>query len=566
MEPEQDANGQAQSALARVVQSFGVPVLGQPDLLEGLLNDDVPQLTRQIAMLTEAARCRMADLLAGRIKEGASAQVAVSIVATEVTSRSAMDTAGALWAAYAFAAALGYAAAGEPAPAADSRPPARDAGTAPPTQVVNRGGAVLPDPGQPADIQQTIRPGAQPWQTNPDFPPAQPVTSAPQAPPGSVPPGQAAPEQPTAQQWAPPAPPWPQGQQQWAQGQQGQQQWSPGQQQGQQQWPSQPAPPWPQGQQQQPQWPQQVSPWQTAPQWAAPQVAADPRWPVGPQGTPLAAIATGAAVCAALAIGLSVILQLFWATVHRTHSGEVVFWLSTAVLIIAGIVIAILTAQDRRSGAGLAAIIGLAVPSISWDIYEAAFAPNVSAAETQRHELLGTSVISLLAALVAALIALAALASRRQLGRQKADPIAIILLIAGLIYPLTNIVAQEKINGFEFGNVLGSGVQGYYIFWGIIFLVLFALPPILSVLLAPGSRAHVALWVGWVILVLGWQISGSPVDGEKPATGLVLSWLSWVLVLVFTLILAVRGPRTRPAAASLGQVPVAGNQWPPNPV
>src|ERR1700758_2218481 len=124
MEPEQDANGQAQSALARVAQSFGVAVLGQPELLEGLLQDEVPQLARQVAMLTEAARSRMADLLAGRIKEGASVQVAVSMGATEGTSRSAMDTAGALWAADAFAAALGYARAGQPGPAADSAPSA----------------------------------------------------------------------------------------------------------------------------------------------------------------------------------------------------------------------------------------------------------------------------------------------------------------------------------------------------------------------------------------------------------------------------------------------------------
>src|ERR1700683_1760152 len=94
MDQVQDPNGEAQAALARVVQGFGVPVLGQADLLEGLLNDDVPQLTRQIAMLTEAARCGMSDLLAERVKQGVSPEAAVFMVATEVTSRSAMDTAG----------------------------------------------------------------------------------------------------------------------------------------------------------------------------------------------------------------------------------------------------------------------------------------------------------------------------------------------------------------------------------------------------------------------------------------------------------------------------------------
>jgi hypothetical protein len=581
MDQVQDANGQAEAALGRVVQGFGVPVLSQAEMLEGLLNDDVPQLPRQIAMLTEAARCGMADLLAERVKQGVSAGAAISMVATEVTSKSAMDTAGALWAARAFAAALGYAGiAADSVPPQASMPPSAsvpetpagpDIAAAPPTYVVNRGGPVLPEPGLPADNQQTVRPGAQPWATNPDVPPAEPATSAPQTPPG-----QSAPQVPLAQQWQqgqqPPPPPWQQGQQ-WPQGQQPQGQQPQGQQpqgqqpqgqqpQGPQQWAPQ-APQWQQGQPQGPQqWAPQAPAWQTNPQWAPP-VAVDPKWPVSPQGAPLGPIATGVAVCAALATGLSVLLQLFWSAVHRTHSGETVFWLSTAVLIIAGIVIAIWTAQDRRTGAGLAATIGLAIPGISWLIYESAFAGNVSAAESERHELLGVSVIALLAALVAALIALAALASRRQLGRQKADPLTIILVILGVLYPLSNILAQEKFENFQFGNVLGSGVRSYYILWGILFLVLFALPPLLSALFAPGSRAQLALWIGWVLLVLAWQISASPVDGEKAATGLVLSWLAWVAVLVCTLILAARGPQARPAVTPAAAV---SNPWPGSPV
>jgi len=558
MDPAQDANGLAQAALARVVQGFGVPVLGQADLLEGLLNDDVPQLTRQIAMLTEAARSGMAELLAERMKQGISTQAAVSMVAADVTSRSAMDTAGAHWAATAFAAALGYEVVSVPEPTSvPQATPGEPDQAAPPTYVVNRGGPVLPDPGQAPGSQETIRPGAaQPWMTSPDVPQAEQATQAGQVPqvvsPGQQWPGAAPPQQPYPVQG--PQPQWPQqqAQPQQAQPQQAQPQQPPWQGPGQQ---------WPQNPQQG--WTPAAPAWQTGPQWA--QQATGPAWPLGPGGAPLAPIATGVAVCAALATGLSALLQLFWAGIHRTSSGEAVFWFSTLVVIIAAIVIAIWTAQDRRTGAGLAATIGIALPAVSWNIYEAAFAGNVTASETERHELLGVSVIALLAALVAALIAIAALASRRQLGRQKADPISVILVIIGILYPLTNIVAQEKFENFEFGNVLGSGVRGYYILWGILFLVLFALPPVLSVFFSPGSRAQLGVWIGWLLLVLGWQISDSPVDGEKAAAGLVLSWLTWVVVLIFTLVLAARGPRAQLTAGAGPQAPVAGSPWPGSP-
>src|SRR5215472_18127024 len=98
-----DAGGEAVTALAHVVEGFGVPVLGRPDMLEGLLKDDVPQLAREVAMLTEAARFGVADQLADRVQQGVAAQAAIGMVASEMTSRTAVDAAGALWAARVFA-------------------------------------------------------------------------------------------------------------------------------------------------------------------------------------------------------------------------------------------------------------------------------------------------------------------------------------------------------------------------------------------------------------------------------------------------------------------------------
>ncbi len=108
MDGGRDSHGEAAAALARVVRGFGVPVLSQPDLLEGLLNDDVPQLPREVAMLTEAARHGIARLLAERVGQGIAAQAAASLAAAEITSRSAIDVAGARWAARVFADVAGY--------------------------------------------------------------------------------------------------------------------------------------------------------------------------------------------------------------------------------------------------------------------------------------------------------------------------------------------------------------------------------------------------------------------------------------------------------------------------
>jgi hypothetical protein len=441
-----DANGQARAALARVVQGFGAPVLGQADLLEGLLNDDVPQLPRQIALLTEAARCGMAGSLMERIRQGVSTQAAISMVASEVTSRSAMDTAGALWAAEVFADALGYQVPGPaqavPAQAVPAQPVPAPAGPAqavpepaPPTKVLG-GGPTVTDPGRLADNQETIRPTGQQW--------------------------------PAGQQWLPV-------------------QQSPG-------------------------------------------------------GSELAPIPVGLAAIAAVLTGVGVLLQLFWGAIPRSHPGSIVFWASNVILIIGGAVLAIWVARDRVSGSGLAAVLGLAAPAVAFNIYNAAFAVELSdVSSAERHLLVTVSALSLIAALTAMVLAIATLASRRRAVKRKADPLSIILVIAGLAFPLTQILAQQKFLGTEFDYILGQGVRGWFILWGLLFIVLFALPPLLSGFLPTRLSQQLALWTGWLLIVAVWQISDTPVGGYEAAPGLIVSWLVWLAVLIGTLVLALRG-------------------------
>jgi hypothetical protein len=498
-----DVRGEAAAALAHVVQGFGVPVLGQADLLEGLLNDDVPQLPREVAMLTEAARQGIAAALAERVRQGVSAQAAVSMVVTDLTSRTAVDAVGARWAATLFARAAGYdiasvgatKVASDPAalePSQPGMPPVSDVtGAAPPTRQLDRGPAFTPRAAVPVE-DPTILPEA-PEPTGPPVSPGIQENAGPQFGPG--------PQQPFGAQ-APLGAPAQFG----------------------------------------------------APQFGAPQFGAaqfgGPA-PFGATTAPAPSGSHGLAVLAGLATSLAVLMSLAWGVLSRSDAGAAVFWLSSLVLVAGGIGVAIWAGTDRL-GAGLAAVAGLAIPGISWGIYNAYFATTLTFLSTAKRSLLElTSWVTVLGALTAASVAISALRRRKLLARQVGDPIVAIVAIVGVLFPLTNILPQISFDGAGTGNVLGHDVTGWRILWGLIFLVVFALPPVLAAFLPAGSRLQLGVLTGWLVIVFAWQLSDSPTDGYKAAAGLYLGWIVWLLVLVGTIALAARGPQppqTAPAA------------------
>jgi hypothetical protein len=169
MDQSWDPRGEADAALARIVAGFGPQVLGRADMLEGLLNDDIPQLPREAAMLTAAAQSKVGDLLAERVRHGISPEAAVALVASDMTARTAVDASGAPWAAGVFARALGYQVPGPGTPTVtpptlpidQAQPPAPE--PAAPTVVMPGGqrgssgeATILP----PADRRPTVRPTA----------------------------------------------------------------------------------------------------------------------------------------------------------------------------------------------------------------------------------------------------------------------------------------------------------------------------------------------------------------------------------------------------------------------
>lgn len=253
------------------------------------------------------------------------------------------------------------------------------------------------------------------------------------------------------------------------------------------------------------------------------------------------------AVVAALATAGTVILMLSWVLAQATHADEARAWVTMLPLLLAGGGIAIWAARDRPGGAGFAAVLGIAAPAVSFAIYDGAIAAAVLGGSPNRSRaVVAASVLAVLVALIAVALSVAALVRWRQLSRQKPGGLAIWLTILGVCFPLANIFAQLRSPDGEVSvSVLGPGVAGWFIIWGLAFLIFFAAPPVLAIFLRPGSPAHLAVWSGWLLMVASWQISDSPTDGLTAAYGLYLTWFLWLAVLTGTFTLSLRAGAQR---------------------
>jgi hypothetical protein len=108
MQQTWDPTGEAGAALTRAVEGFGAQVLGRADMLSGLLEDDVPHLPREVALLTAAARSGTFARLTERVQQGILPDQAVSMASSDMATRTAMDASGAQWAVGEFARVLGH--------------------------------------------------------------------------------------------------------------------------------------------------------------------------------------------------------------------------------------------------------------------------------------------------------------------------------------------------------------------------------------------------------------------------------------------------------------------------
>lgn len=402
-----DQHGEAGAALARAVEGFGPQVLGRADMLSGLLEDDVPHLPREVALLTAAARSGTSARLTERVQQGLAADQAVLMAASEMASRTAMDASGSQWAVGEFARALGYAA--QPATAV----------------------APVPAAGRDASIQ---------------LPPATPTVRQATVPPERGP-------APTA----------------------------------------------------------------------------------GDIGTQTPRRARAAAVAA----GIAAVMAPFWLLEPFFSGGYRVSGGIESFMLLAGFsAAAVWVARRAGGGAGFAVVFGIAAAAASQAIFYAAAAVAYGGAKAL--EL--TMGLFVAATLIAAGIAVAGLARGHHLALRRATWPAAVTSAAGAGFALANILAQTT---YSSTGVLGPGVRGWWIVWGVMFLVLVALPPFTG-LFIPRPEVLSAMWYGWLIFGLAWQISDTPLNGDRADPGLYVTWILWLIVLVGTIVIA----RRRSAAQS----------------
>jgi hypothetical protein len=202
---------------------------------------------------------------------------------------------------------------------------------------------------------------------------------------------------------------------------------------------------------------------------------------------------------------------------------------------------AVWAARGWRGGTGFAALLGLAVPSVSIAVIFTAIAPELTDLPGLIRTLLELiSAVWLAAALTAAALGLAGLVRRRQLARHKPSRLTALTAVAGVGYSLANILAQGDNQGEPAYNALGPNVQGWWIVWGIVFLVLVIVPPLLTAFLLAAPGVRLAAWSGWLAFGLVEQVGDSPARGITAAPGLYLTWILWILVLAGTLVMASR--------------------------
>ncbi len=364
-------------------------------MLEGLLADDVPQLPREVAMLTRRRDTASLSCCPSGCGRASRRRRPSSMVATEMTSRTAVDAAGALWAAGVFAHVIGFGA----------------------------GGPTVPPVPRNHARSDVTRPAPAP----PYSPPPGPALS----PPGTSPPVFTP---PTRQDpgFAYPAPPT----RQVGQVQQGD---------------------------------------------LTPTAAAN--WPASAVGATTGSLA---AICAA-ATGVTVVLLAFWTLTAVTGGERAKDWAETLPLLAGGIAITVVAARGRTGGGGIAAALGLTLPAIALAIYTPRSpSGSTNGPASKRYFVAAASVLALLAAFAAAVTAVAGLARSRTDRATQPDGLSIAATIAGLGFVLSNIVGQDRIDGFLVGNVLGPGVRDWYVLWGLVFLAVFAIPPVIASFLKPG--------------------------------------------------------------------------------
>ena len=159
-----------------------------------------------------------------------------------------------------------------------------------------------------------------------------------------------------------------------------------------------------------------------------------------------------------------------------------------------------------------------------------------------------TTIVWLLAAVIAAFVGLVGLSQQRQLAREQLTGPAAAVAVLGTLFALANIGAQLTVPGRLYDNpddrygIFGTHVAGVHIFWGLVLIALFALPPLLVAFPLPGRGHRIGLLCGWLLITFIWQLGDTPIEGLVAAPSLYLTWFAWLATLLATVALVTRPP------------------------
>jgi hypothetical protein len=258
----------------------------------------------------------------------------------------------------------------------------------------------------------------------------------------------------------------------------------------------------------------------------------------------------GLAVVISVCFGIAALMQPFVGLASGVpHSFKVLNWVTALAELAVFAAAAIWVGRTKGSAAGFAVTLGIAVPAIPLGIYTALILPSEGSQGAEHSILLLTTIVWLLASIAAAFIGFAGLAQYRQLRRAAPSGPRIAAAVLGVLFALAYIATQAKLvgdPGVQFG-IFGINVHGVLIFWGLVLIALFSVPPLLAALLLPDRAVTIGLLAGWLLVTFISQVGDSPVYDLVAAPGLYLTWIAWLATLLATAVLV-----TRPSPEAAG--------------
>ncbi|MGE5134855.1 MAG: hypothetical protein ACM32E_18360 [Gemmatimonadota bacterium] len=185
-----DPQGEARAVLQSAVTDFGIKVLSNATILEGICEDRLPELPREASLIASAARADVVGMLQQQAS-GVGPDAAVRLTAGALADSRSLDPAACTWVVREFARALGYPVSADAGGGAAGQRPAAAAPPTPTMPAAAAGAGGAPPPPMPAP-EPMAAPAPMPAPAPMDAPTMMPAAAAAAGPAPTPAPGQPA--------------------------------------------------------------------------------------------------------------------------------------------------------------------------------------------------------------------------------------------------------------------------------------------------------------------------------------------------------------------------------------